>query len=350
MIRLLASLALLLGAGAPAGAVDLPKQITILVGFAAGQGTDLASGGDPTSLMTSRLTAEPTYDQAAQFYARHLGRFLPGEPTVNVRLAPGAASLVAAAQLARGRVDGSQLAIIGPATLFASYSGAPKLPPPHWIGARQKDDDVCIVRADLAIKDIADLRKRETFMAALSPLSRSNLYPRALNELAGTKFKIIPGYGSDFEIARAIENGEAEGWCGWSMQSLQARHPSLLRDGKVRAVIQFTRTPSGEGLQIPRASDLVTGAAREVMQALASQTRLGAFALAAPAGMAPDLVATFRAAFAAMLKDPSVLDEAARLGFEVDPVSGEELDRLTAEFTDMSPPAKDLLRMLLHGP
>ena len=151
-------------------------------------------------------------------------------------------------------------------------------------------------------------------------------------------------------MARALDNGEAEGWCGWSMQSLQARHPSYLRDGKARAHVQFTRAAPGEGLSIPRASDQVTGAARDAMRVLEAQTRLGAFALGLPPSAAPETVATFRAGFAAMLKDPSVLDEAARLGYEIDPVSGEELDQLTQEVANLQTPARDLLRILLRGP
>ena len=349
-MRILGALALTLSLATAAAAAEFPKQIMLLVGFTAGQGTDLAAGGDPAALMSSRMTAEPTYDQAAKFYSLHIGRFLPGEPRIDVRIAPGAASLVAANQLARGPADGSQVAMIGPAVLFAPYAGGPTVAPPIWIGARQKDDDVCIFRSDLAIRDFDDLRRRETFVAALTPGSRSALYPRALNQLAGTKLKVIGGYGSDFEIARALDTGEAEGWCGWSMQSLQARHPSFLRDGKAKAIVQFTRTETGQGLQIPRASDLVTGAARETMRALETQTRLGAFALAVPAGTPPDVVAALRGAFVVMHKDPTVLDEAARVGFDIDPVSGEELDGYAREIQSMSPQAKDLIRMLMRGP
>ena len=349
-MRLIAAAALALALGGPARAAEFPKQITMLVGFVAGQGSDLAAGGDPTTLMAQRSTAEPTYDQVAKFYAMHLGRFLPGEPAINVRLAPGAGSLIAANLLARGPSDGSQIAILGPGVLFAPIAGGPAVPPPIWIGARDKNDDVCIFRSDLALKDFGDLRHRETFVAALTPLSRSFLYPNALNQFAGTKLKLIPGYGSDFEVARALDNGEAEGWCGWSMQSLQARHPSYLRDGKARALVQFTRAAPGDGLSIPRASDQVTGAARDAMRVLEAQTRLGAFALGLPPSAAPETVATFRAGFAAMLKDPSVLDEAARLGYEIDPVSGEELDQLTQEVANLQTPARDLLRILLRGP
>jgi tripartite-type tricarboxylate transporter receptor subunit TctC len=350
MMRLFGAFAIVLSLATSAMAAEFPKQLTILVGFTAGQGTDLAAGGDPAALMSSRMTAEPTYDQAAKFYSMHLGRFLPGEPRIDVRIAPGAASLVAANQLARGPLDGSQIGMIGPAVLFAPYSGGPTVAPPIWIGARQKDDDVCIFRTDLAIRDFDDLRRRETFVAALTPASRSALYPRALNQLAGTKLKVIGGYGSDFEIARALDSGETEGWCGWSMQSLQARHPSFLRDGKAKALVQFTRTETGQGLQIPRASDLVTGAARETMRALETQTRLGAFALAVPAGTPADVVTALRAAFIAMLKDPTVLDEAARVGFDIDPVSGEDLDALASEVQTLSPQAKDLMRLLMRGP
>ncbi len=331
------------------------KTVTILVGFAAGQSADMASNNEGADSAGQRLTSEPTYDQAARLYAAHLGRFLPGNPAVEFRLVPGAGSLVAARQLTeRAARDGTALLMPGPAVVFAPVTGAAGGFDPRalaWIGARQRDDDVCLARAGAAARTLDDLRKAETFAAALTPGSKSWVYPRALIAFAGTKLKIISGYASAFEVNRALETGETDVWCGWSAGALRHRHPDLLREGKVRLLVQFTRAAAGERMQIPAAGDLPeAGPARDAMRAVESQTRFAAFALAAPAKIPPARLAQLREGFLAMLRDPAFLADAARAGAEVDPVSGEELQDGMEQALALSPEARGLLRDLLRGP
>lgn len=340
---------LLVGGLSRAQAGDVVNPVTLLVGFAIGQGTDLAYGSDPTALLGARQTSEPTYDQAAQFYADRLTRFLPGNPEIRVKRTPGAGSIVAALELERGPADGSQIALLGTAVVYSRLLGR-NTAMPSWIGARQRDDDVCIFNSDIAVKDVEDLRHRETFVAALTPSSRSFLYPRALTEFAGLKLRVIPGYSTDFEVARALQTGEVEGWCGWSMQAIRARHSDLLRDGKVRVLIQFSNAPADARMQVVEARDLATGAAREVVEALEAQSMFGSFALAAPSAVTPEALATLRQAYLNMLHDSAALDEAGQLGFDVDPIPGEELDAMARKLSAMSPQAVELLRLLVQVP
>jgi tripartite-type tricarboxylate transporter receptor subunit TctC len=329
-------------------------EITLFVGFPPGQGADVESGPDATTEAGRRLTTEPSYEDAGHFYAEHLGRFLPDAQKIVMKSAPGASSLLAARRLlADTSSTAATLALLGPRVTLeplVTPANAPWRPDGvAWIGAMRRDDDLCVARTDAPAREIGDLRTKEMFAAALAPGSRAFVYARALNELAGAKLKIISGYGSEFEILRAMETDEVNMWCGWSMTALRNRHPDLLRDGKVRALGQFTMTPAGQGLSIPRASDFPeTDVAREAMRVVESQTRFGAFALAAPPSTSPARVAELRAAFLAMSRDAETVQAAAARGLDIDPVSGEELQQLATSLNAVSPAARDRLRTVLR--
>ena len=315
--------------------------VTLLVGFAPGQGADVVAGPDSLTDAGRRLTSEATYDDSGRFYAERLGAFLPGAPAVTMKLLPGAGSLLAAATLRAARGDGSVLAMLGPRAVLeplvrprnASWRAADF----KWIGARQRDDDVCVARADSGVATTADLRAKELFVAALAPGSRSYIYASALNELGGARLKIISGYGGEFESARALETGEVLAWCGWSQNALLYRHEELLRGGRVRTLVRFS-VDAVDGRDVPRAEDIpraedlaASGDDRATMRAVASQTRFGAFTLAAPPSTPPIVVERLRAAYLAMLRDPETLRLAAARGLDVDPVPGDELQTLAGE-------------------
>ena len=331
------------------------RKITLHVGFAAGQSADMALTGDAAEGAGQRLTAEPTYDTAGRFYATHLPRFLQGVPAMESLLTPGAASLVAASRIAasasRGAID---IAMLGPAALFAGVSGAGGGFNPSslaWIGARQGDDDVCLAREGAPVASMQDALVKQSFAAALTPGSRSALYPRALNLLAGAKLKIISGYTSAFEVSRALETGEADVWCGWSVASLRLRHPGLLREGKVRLLVQFSRSPVDARLTIPLASEIAMPSENaQAMKALEGQTLFSGFALAVSSKTDSAIVQALRQGFAAMLRDPGVLAEAERLGIEINPVAGEAMQAEVDRLRDLAEPARGMLRQILRGP
>ncbi len=303
-------------------AIAAAAELTLLVGFPPGQGADVESSPDATTEAGRRLTTEPTYEDAGRFYAERLGAFLPGAPKITTKSAPGASSLLAARRLlADASGDGLTLALLGPRAVLEPLVSPQNAPwPPDgfaWLGAMRRDDDICVARADAPAHEIGDLRTVEMFAAALAPGSRGFIYARALNELGGARLKIVSGYGSEFEI--------------------------------IRALVQFTMTPAGQGLSIPRASDFpLDEIDREAMRAVESQTRFGAFALAASPATRPQRVAELRAALIAMANDPETRAIAASRGFDLDPVPGEELQGLATSLKSMSPTARERLRKVLR--
>src|SRR5262245_56380939 len=178
MLRLFALAAASLLIVSAAGAADFyqGKQITIVVGF--------TTGG--------------TYDAGARLFARHLGRHLAGNPTVVVRNMPGSGSLVAALHLNNTAPrDGTVLGVIGGGTVFEPLLSNPQARFDgrqfNWIGGRSRDNFLCAVWHSVPVRTIDDVMRRETVVGSTGPGSRTLSYPKALNELIGTKFKVVTG-------------------------------------------------------------------------------------------------------------------------------------------------------------
>ncbi len=194
------------------------KQVTIVVGF--------SSGG--------------TYDATARLFARHLGKYLPGKPTVIVRNMPGAGSLIAAKSLHSSLPkDGTTIGVVGGGVVLEPLLGNPQATYDprrfNWIRGRTRDNFLCLVWHTVPVQTLQDVIKRETVVGATGPGSRTLTYPKVLNELLGTKFKIVMGYPGGNEITLALERGEVEGYCGWALGSIKTRAPEWIRDGSQAA-------------------------------------------------------------------------------------------------------------------
>lgn len=305
------------------------KQVTILVGF--------STGG--------------TYDATARLFARHLGKYLPGKPTVIVRNQPGAGSMIATNSLyASAPKDGTTLGVIGGGIVLEPLLGNPQANYDprrfNWIGGRTRDHFLCLVWHTVPVQTLQDVMKRETIVGATGPGSRTLTYPRALNELLGTKFKVVAGYPGGNEITLALERGEVEGYCGWALGSIKTRAPDWIRDGKIRPLAQFAMSKAADLPDVPLASDLArTDRERRAIEFFAADSVL-AWPLVAPPDVPAERLAEIRAAFDATMKDPQLLAEAASQGLDVDPVSGDEITALVRRLYDTPPDVLELVRKI----
>lgn len=328
-------------------------NITLLVGFPPGQGAETVGGPDATSEAGARLASGTTYEDIGRFYAERLGAFLPGAPGMTMKSTPGAGGLLAARTLANASARTPMLGLLGPRVAFDSLTNLPnaawRAADFHWIGALTRTDDVCVVRADSGVANLADLKRHEVFMATLPPGSRTWIYARALNELAGARLHIISGYGSSFEATRALATGETQAWCGWSASDVLYRQPAALHTSGARPLLRFSVSRENSSLDLPLAENAVPGEPeRQAMGAIATQTRFGAYALAAPPQTPPDIVAAWRAGFLAMAHDPETLHTAELRGIDVDPVAGEELQALAQRLDSLAPDARAALARVLR--
>ena len=269
------------------------------------------------------------YDLQARLVARHLGKHIPGHPTVLPQNMTGAGGLKMINYLyAVAPRDGTNVGMIQnafPALQAAALPGiqfdAGKM---QWLGTIAAVNETMAVWHTAGVRSIEDVRKRETIAGASGRGAITFTYPAMMNELLGTKFKIVTGYPGGNQINLAMERGEVEArnntWSSW-----KATKPDWLRDKKIFVIAQAG--PRATDLDAPSVEDLARDPQqRQLIELVVSGTQLGRpFATnAAP----PERVAALRAAFAATMKDPEFLAEAARSGFEVEPVLGEPMQRI----------------------
>lgn len=322
---LIALAAALISTPAPAADFFQNKQITIVVGF--------STGG--------------TYDATARLWARHLGRHIPGNPSVLVRNMPGSGSLVATLHLNNAAPrDGTTLAVVSGGVVIEPLLGNPQAKYDarrfNWIGGRTKDNLVCATWGKVPVRTMADVTRRETVVGATGPGSRTLTHPKAFNELLGTRFKVVPGYPGGTEITLAMERGEVEGYCGWTVGSIMSRAANWLHDGTITLLAQFERELPG----VPVARDLMpTETGRRVIDFLAADAVL-AWPLVAPPGLPPERVQELRTGFLAAMKDPELKAEAEKLKLEVDPVPGTKMQEIVEQLYASPPDVVELVKKI----
>jgi len=290
------------------------KQINLIVGSSAGGG----------------------YDTYARLLGRHLGKYIPGNPVIVPSNMPGAGSNAAAAHIyAVAPKDGTVIGAVQTAAVLDPLFGD-KARMKHdaskfiYLGSATVDYYVCVVRADAPVKSFQEALSREVIIGASQPGTSTRDFPALLNSMAGTKFRIVSGYPGTREITLAIEKGEVQGLCGFSWSSLQAQQPGWLKSGFIRILAQ--EHDKGHAalntMGIPLTVDFAkTPASRAIMDLIYSSETFGRPYMLPP-GVPPDRVAALRKAFLETLSDKELLAEAQKIGLDVDPISGEELQAL----------------------
>ena len=275
------------------------------------------------------------YDTYGRLVARHLGRMLPGNPAVVVQNMPGASSLVLTNfMFNKAPRDGSAIAVINQAMpmeqLLQNEGIAYDANRFNWIGRISSAVETGIVWHTTPVKTIADVMTRETLVGGTGPTSSTVFVPYLLNNLAGTKFKVITGFNGTNEIGLAMERGEVEG-SGTPMESLKSYRANWVREGKIRVIVLWSGRREAEMPDVPSIVELgKTDEARRILKFYASADDIGR-AIVAPPNMSPEIVTTLRRAFDRMLTDAKFLEDAEKAGLDVKPMPGEKLQEMVAE-------------------
>jgi tripartite-type tricarboxylate transporter receptor subunit TctC len=304
------------------------KQIRVIIGYGAGGG----------------------YDVYARLVTRYMSRFIPGHPTMVAQNMPGAGTALAAEYLMHvAPQDGTVLATLGQNLPFdqimdpkrgALFNTAEM----NWIGNAIEDNNVVEVWRASGITSIEDAKNRETVLAATSADGSDALYPQVLNNVLGTKFKIIAGFPGGAEQNLAMERGEVDGRGSDTMSSIRATTPRYLTENKIRIILQmgFASDPDLPG--VPLMLDLArTQAERQVFEMISSGVRIGRPILTTP-GVPPDRLQALRDAFDATMKDPAFLAEAAQAKLEIKPVPGIEVQKLVENMVGVPKDVVELTR------
>jgi tripartite-type tricarboxylate transporter receptor subunit TctC len=300
-----------------AAAQDLAgKTVTIYVGFGPGGG----------------------YDLYGRVFARHLGKHLPGHPTVVVSNMPGAASIRAANYVYNvAPKDGTALGIVAQSiaeeqllgTTGISYDVS-KL---TWIGRLAANVEVAYVWHQAPVKTVGDLKTTEATFAGTGPAS--SVYPRLLNAMAGMRWKVIAGYNTTAAAHLAMQRREVDGATS-SLNTLKTTQRDWLDQSLIRILVAFALTRRSDFTDVPAVVEL--GATPEDKAVLGFYANSGAVgrSVIAPPGMGADRIAMLRTAFDATMKDKEFLSEIETTKLEFEPMAGAELQALVDASTKVT--------------
>jgi tripartite-type tricarboxylate transporter receptor subunit TctC len=292
-----------------------------------------------------------TYDLYARLVARFLGNYIPGKPSILPRNMPGAGSRAAVKWVySVGPKDGTILATADQSLSVEQAMGDKQLDVDTtklvYIGNPNADNNTTATWYTSGIKTIEDA-KAKTVVVGATGGSTSSQYPKAMNALIGTKFKIIIGYPGGNEINLAMEKGEVDGrgsnaWGAW-----KSTRPDWLRDRKINILVQIGLTKAPDLPEVPLLIDLAgNDQDRAIFRLLSASSTIGRPVFTSP-GVPPERVKMLRDAFDRMVKDPVFLAEAEREHFDINPVSGAEMQKIVQDIVATPKPITDRLLQII---
>jgi tripartite-type tricarboxylate transporter receptor subunit TctC len=277
------------------------------------------------------------YDLLARLTARHLGRLIPGHPTIVVQNMPAAGSLVATNQIYNSAPkDGTVIALVQRGMLLAKLTNPSgvrfELEKLNWLGNLNSETGLVLAWHTAPHRRAQDLFEQELIVGGQTGVD-PEITPRLYNALIGTKFKIVTGYNGTAEIALAIERGEVQGIGDWSWASFKKQRPDWLRDKKVTLLMQGALQRDPDLPDLPSALDFVkSDADRKVMELFFTQKTI-ARPVIAPPGLPAERLQVLRAAFAALARDAPFLADAEKSGLDVAPIAGDAVDKVVTLIT-----------------
>ena len=282
------------------------------------------------------------YDFYGRFLARHIGKHIPGKPNVISVNIPGAASLNAANYLANSAPrDGTEILTIVQTLPLAQATRNDKahfdLAAFNWIGNMASAPNVFIAWRDSGVRTLEDARQRELIVGATGPTAIGYLYPSIVNKTMGTKFRIVTGYSNGEAADLAMERGEIQGRAGASWASLKATRARRVRDGEVNVLLQVGLKKEPELSDVPLLTDLARNDSERNIFGFYSAMTAVSHAFAVGPGVPAERVAALRRAFDETMRDPDFLAEARAINLELDPMSGEDVQKAVTAMVRTDP-------------
>jgi tripartite-type tricarboxylate transporter receptor subunit TctC len=287
------------------------------------------------------------YDLQARLVARHIGKHIPGHPTVVAQNMTGAGGMKMANYLFnQAPRDGTYIGMLGnnfAATQAVGGAGVHfDVVKFNWLGTIAPVVETMAVLTSTGVKTVDDLRKKEIVAGATGKGAITSIYPSMMNEFLGTKFKVVTGYPGGNQINLAMERAEVQArnntWSSW-----KATRPVWLRDKFITIIVQAG--PRAPDLDAPSVETLAkTADDRKLIELVTSGTHLGR-PMATTPGVPAERVKALRDAYRATMADPAFRAEAAKANFEVAPVYGEEMQQTVGKI--MSTP-KELASRAKH--
>lgn len=300
------------------------------------------------------------YDQWGRILAQHMGRHIPGKPDLIVQNMPGAGHMIAANYVYnRTKPDGlSLIGSIVPTLYFDQLVGRKEAQFDWakfvWIGSPVQGESQMYMRADTPYKTIEDVRSaKEPPRCGAQGTSDSAYYlPKLFEETIGTKFNLVQGYPGGPEIDLAVERGEIH--CrAFTIEAFMSREPyhTWRKKGFVRNIIQTGKKRDAKLPETPTLWELMDryktpDGSRRLATLMLASGMLGRPMMGTP-GIPADRVRALRDAFSATMKDPEFLSDIDKRQFDLDPVHGEELEKIVKDVMNQPPDIVARMKKLL---
>jgi tripartite-type tricarboxylate transporter receptor subunit TctC len=309
-----------------------------------------------TIAMSTHTAAGGGYDMYLRLLARHMNKHIPGKPTMLVMNQPGAGGLLALNYA--GRVapkDGTFLTLVSQGLLVHEATRQPGLQVSlkdfQWLGNMSQSSVVTVTWHTTTIKTLAEAKTKEVTVGSTGAGSISVQVPMLLNALFGTRFKIIYGYKGAGEMNLAMARGELDGRGANTWASYKTANPDDIKHNRFNVLLQIGLRKEAELPDVPLLTDLVAGdAVKDPIGRFMSLSLAITRPVAAPPGVPADRVKLLRRAFDATMKDPEFLAEAAKLGSEIDPMSGEEVQEGVTQIMTMPKDVIDRTQGMIAAP
>ena len=309
------------------------KTIRLLVGYGPGTG----------------------YDLYARLLANHMSQHIPGNPVIVAENMPGAAGLsmmnylynVAARD---GTVLGMPSRSLFSEPLFGNTLAKYDAKQFAWLGSMGRDTALCFTWHTSGINTLDDAKTRKVLVGSTGPTAGSTIDPNLLNALFGTQFAPLIGYPDSGAIGIAMENGELQGYCGFTLAATKSARPDWLTEKKVNIIAQLTLKPAAELKGVPLVMDYAEDAMTRQALTVAFADQDVARPLAGPPGIPPDRVKTLQKAFVETMADPKLVSEARQLSIDIDdPADGDAVAEIVRKIYATPPDVVQLVSKIRDG-
>jgi tripartite-type tricarboxylate transporter receptor subunit TctC len=305
----------------PAGANDVEdfyrgRTISVIIGYGPGGG----------------------YDAYGRLLARHMGRYVPGNPTLVAQNMPGAGGLKATQYLYEvAPKDGTAIGTVARAQPLAPLLGNASFDAMRltWVGSITDEASLCLSWSTSKVRTWQDLTTTEVLFAGEGQGADPDMFAMALNRVFGTRIKVITGFHSTREMTLAMQRGEVEGICGVSASTLLGQYADWIASRKVNLLLQMALRKDDRFADVPLVLDVAPGDEQRQVMRLVVAGQAIARPFFGPPGIPDERKQALRGAFDKTMRDPDFLAEAVRATMDVHPMSGAEMETFLRELYAM---------------
>lgn len=356
-MRVIAMLASLMLVAAACGGATTPPAATGAPATAAATATQ-----DPTAAVAAFYSGKTVkiivgytpgggYDTYARTLAAHIGKHIPGNPTVIVENMDGAGSIKALNYIyTAAPKDGTVFGTFGRGLPEAELRGDEgvqfKSKELNWIGSMNEEVSVCVVRSTSPVKTLADAQKQTVTVGATGPNDDTGFFPRVMNALVGTKFELKTGYPGGNDVLLAMERGEVMGRCGWSWSSVISTKKDWIDTKYVTILAQMSLNKHPDLPNVPIATELVTNPEdKQILEVIFARQAIGR-PYAAPPGIPAERVKALQDAFEKTMKDKDFLAAAEKAKQEINPKNAAQTKQVIEKIFGTPPALVNRLKQI----